>query len=932
MSLNNPPYAQSIANIADIIRQKERELHDIHDLRCNQLEALLQERDTLLMDASRRFEQLKEDFKYNLALIEARDQEINRLEGIVKVQSKTLEDSNIEIKQLNTKVDLYETKESERTKKLEHEKITNKRILDELKDVIESMRWSAEEDSKSKAREIELLKNDINHLNQLREDSLESQRKDLTKSFEIILQKREDSFIQKEKEISKQIIQLDNRFEQLMTENNRLKADLFQINRKNELLSNEVAVKDEQYRSLHYQLEDERNVKHKTDDGLARKVNQLTMDLAITKDAMDNAANSYEKQIEKVTNDYQREKEYRMSLEKRIEELRNNTQQDLKNYENELNKSQINEQNLLQQILGYREERDRLLNKLSNNKIEFEAYEQKYRTIEIERNGLVDELMKLNNYIHNSDIQLEQITKNYNDYRHDVIQREANLVAMTSEQINSFKENLLLKNNDDIKEMKENFEKNEKNIIQNYDEKIINILKEQDNLQLLYDNKCKEIEELHGDIEALKLRLRLYETQILDLQKEIRNLKNNTSNNNNPRIASIPLNHDTYYNNYDLNTSHFNNNNNPNNDSIRNNNGVHFTVKSPRVQQTRKLAIDTDDDLIGSPMFSEDYGPVSFPDSPSPRSTLKNHLNNNNNNNNMIDMDHYSPELPYPINAGMSGIAQPRSDKPPRPIPANSNHYNYNIDNPLTSDISWENDYHQLIPADNHDNNTVYVLKEENERLKQVVREMRADVEKLKMVGSPSPMKGLNTPNESKNITSINNTNGDKAEILERRLKQAADEVIKLRNERKVLMDVGNELRATLNKKNEGEFLANTDSMGQPPPSDKREESDSLTNNGSKIQSPSLRNDKNGLIIKGLNQIAQSVNNPIVPLLNSERSTISQNSVRNRLKDRGNQHTNNSTIGENNPWNKTNNPHSKPAINTRRQVMNYALGSVEEDQ
>lgn len=54
--IHNVPNLESATNIASInefIKQKEKELHDIHALRINHLEALVKERDDLLLEAAK---------------------------------------------------------------------------------------------------------------------------------------------------------------------------------------------------------------------------------------------------------------------------------------------------------------------------------------------------------------------------------------------------------------------------------------------------------------------------------------------------------------------------------------------------------------------------------------------------------------------------------------------------------------------------------------------------------------------------------------------------------------------------------------------------------------------------------------------------------------------------------------------------------------
>ena len=116
----------SLQDISQLIRLKERELHDIHDHRCNQLEQLISERDSLLIESSKRFEKLRDDFQYNLALLEARDQEIDRLESCIQKITGELNENEAERRSLQSRVDILEIKEREKIEKHEESKLANK--------------------------------------------------------------------------------------------------------------------------------------------------------------------------------------------------------------------------------------------------------------------------------------------------------------------------------------------------------------------------------------------------------------------------------------------------------------------------------------------------------------------------------------------------------------------------------------------------------------------------------------------------------------------------------------------------------------------------------------------------------------------------------------------------------------------------------------
>jgi chromosome segregation ATPase len=129
---------------------------------------------------------------------------------------------------------------------------------------------------------------------------------------------------------------------------------------------------------------------------------------------------------------------------------------------------------------------------------------------------------------------------------------------------------------------------------------------------------------------------------------------------------------------------------------------------------------------VGSPQFSDDFGPVSLPGSP-----LEHH-----NRAAMRRERSYSDETPRASAAGAGEV----------------------------SAIA------------------------ENNRLKNIIRDMRSDLEALQTQLLPGA--DASTSAADKN----------KIQVLEDRLKQSSEEISKLRAERRRLMDIGNEVRAELNQ------------------------------------------------------------------------------------------------------------------------------------
>jgi len=72
------PLVGAPAGLGGLIQQKERELHDINEYRLHTLESLIADKERESEAARERLAKLKDDFTYNLRLLEERDAELER--------------------------------------------------------------------------------------------------------------------------------------------------------------------------------------------------------------------------------------------------------------------------------------------------------------------------------------------------------------------------------------------------------------------------------------------------------------------------------------------------------------------------------------------------------------------------------------------------------------------------------------------------------------------------------------------------------------------------------------------------------------------------------------------------------------------------------------------------------------------------------------
>ena len=83
-----------------LIMQKEKELHDINEYRIHTLETLLQEKERDISESKGKLTKLKDDFNYNLRLLEERDTELERYDSSFSNLKAVIRDRDIELSEL----------------------------------------------------------------------------------------------------------------------------------------------------------------------------------------------------------------------------------------------------------------------------------------------------------------------------------------------------------------------------------------------------------------------------------------------------------------------------------------------------------------------------------------------------------------------------------------------------------------------------------------------------------------------------------------------------------------------------------------------------------------------------------------------------------------------------------------------------------------
>jgi hypothetical protein len=487
--------------LSNLVHIKEQELKEINELRCNLLERQVQEKSTIIHENLIIYEKLKDDFRYNLTLLQARDQEILRLEESIKDSTQKLKAVENEKRTLKEANDVLELSIKAKHDKHEQEKNNSRKILEDLKEGISSMKWSMTEELKLKDRDIESIKEELKRAYLSRDEALESQRKDLTHTFEQLMSHREESMKKKELEIASNILMLNSKFEQLQTENSRIKNDYLTVARKHEVLVEELNAKDEINRQLQWRLEDERVNKQLHDDSSQRTVQQLTLDLSLTKDNLTQEIHELRHKLEKYQVDYTRELEYRQFLTKQLEEQRVNNRLEVERMEKEVLELQQKEATSHQHISTLKIERDSYLERVTLLKTEFESHKNTHYSKDQEINELNDEIKALKTRLIASESEL---------------MKERSTLKLLNSEYSSVKQSMNSFSNE---------------VENDYKAKLKSWESDYEHLKLEFNNIITVLEEEKRETAALGLRLKTKEAQALELQQTIHQLKQGSVSN-----------------------------------------------------------------------------------------------------------------------------------------------------------------------------------------------------------------------------------------------------------------------------------------------------------------------------------------------------------------------------------------------------------------
>ncbi|XP_053383312.1 coiled-coil domain-containing protein 57-like [Mercenaria mercenaria] len=191
----------------EVAAQKEKEWKQVTEQRINALEHACQEKERQLTEQREKFQKLKEDFKYNLRLLEQRDQELDRYDATFSDIKAQLNAKNAEVSECKIHVDELRTQVNCEVKSREELQLHYQARLREKQAEIDSYRNTKDGEIQEERKEFESFKRKLQRQLTQVEEEMDAQKRELTTGFEEAMRKREHEFRLQADEMSAKVLE-----------------------------------------------------------------------------------------------------------------------------------------------------------------------------------------------------------------------------------------------------------------------------------------------------------------------------------------------------------------------------------------------------------------------------------------------------------------------------------------------------------------------------------------------------------------------------------------------------------------------------------------------------------------------------------------------------------------------------------------------------
>ncbi|CAM9531069.1 unnamed protein product [Phaeothamnion confervicola] len=243
-----------------LVMQKTQELSAINDFRFQSLERVLAEREEALEATRATLDRLKEDFRYNLSLIDDRDRELDRYEVAVADLTARLRESEAEASELRTQMaDAAAAAAAADSRSAEVVHYWQAKCKD-LKAEIETARATAENAQRRQREAVESMRTALQRELRDRDDDMEAQRRDMAASFDELMRQREAELRRRDGELTSQLKDMESAATQAAKAAAKAREEAAEQRREAEKAAVALAEARKELRTLRWQLDDSAGV------------------------------------------------------------------------------------------------------------------------------------------------------------------------------------------------------------------------------------------------------------------------------------------------------------------------------------------------------------------------------------------------------------------------------------------------------------------------------------------------------------------------------------------------------------------------------------------------------------------------------------------------------------------------------------------------
>nr|KAG5704183.1 hypothetical protein BaRGS_009713 [Batillaria attramentaria] len=260
--------------LRELAERKEKEWKDVSEKRVQSLEAALAQKDKELARQSEKFLKLKDDFKYNLKLLEERDQELERYDLMFTDLKAQLNTRNAELSELRIHLDDAKKLQEREQQARDELHSTYQQRLREKQAEIEAYKNTKNNELQKERSEFESLRRTLQHQLTEMEADLDRQRHELSTEFEDALRKREHEFRVQVDEMSSKVLEYDLKAQLLSKELELVRAELQKHNDQAEEATHGQHDLEKQLKHVQWQLADTTAMKDARIKELEEKLRQ----------------------------------------------------------------------------------------------------------------------------------------------------------------------------------------------------------------------------------------------------------------------------------------------------------------------------------------------------------------------------------------------------------------------------------------------------------------------------------------------------------------------------------------------------------------------------------------------------------------------------------------------------------------------------------